>query len=533
MSLRNAIHLTGLAAVFCGNLAAEPAPWTAPAGAAAKKNPFTGDPAAIARGRTLYQAVCVACHGQSGKGDGPAGLALNVHPGNLTSATARNQSDGALLWKISNGRAPMPGFAAAYGDDKIWEIVSYIRTLSGDEAAPPAPVDVTDNTQPIEPTLVSGIDPIDAQDVTGGDFGEIFPALPGRTSILIAGYADTYFKSIEGEDSTFGVKFAPIFLVKPADNLLFEAEVEFELEDGVTETNLEYAQLLWVANDHLTIGAGKFLNPMNYYAERLHPSWIYKLPGAPLPFGHDGSLLAGTQLGVQARGGLAIGNTRLGYAAYISNGPSLVIVDEEEDGHEASEEVEMESDDHDLRNGSLDFNNFSDRNDNLAVGGRIGFAPFPGLEVGYGLELAEVSPSGSEFNNIDALSQSVDFNYRLSSESLRGVIDTRAQFVWVEIDNPGIEPLDFKNDSSGGYIQVAYRPLNVENDIIRNLEGVCRFDWIDLPGNEPDTQRTTFGLNYWLNSSTVLKGAFELGSESDEHGTQDYTGFRLQAAFGF
>jgi mono/diheme cytochrome c family protein len=526
----------GIAAVLCGNLAAEPAHWTAPAGAGAKKNPFAGDPAAVARGRTIYQSVCVACHGQSGKGDGPAGLALNVHPGDLTSAMVRSYSDGELYWKISNGRAPMPGFAAAYGEDEIWKIVSYIRSLSGDGAAPPAPVAAMDSAQPSDPALVSGtapIDPIAAQEVAGGDFGGIFPALPGRTGILIAGYGDMSFESIEGGDSTFGAKFAPIILVKQGDNLLFESEVEFELEDGVTETNLEYAQLLWVVNDYLTIGAGKFLNPMNYYSERLHPSWINKLPSAPLPFGHDGGLLAGSQLGVQARGGLAIGNMRLGYAAYLSNGPSLVIVEEEEDGHEASEAVEMEPDGHDMRNGSLDFKNFSDRNDNLAVGGRIGLAPIPGLEVGYGLEFAEVSPSGSHFDNINALSQSIDFNYRVSSESLKGTFEARTQFVWVRIDNPGIAPLDFENNSSGGYTQIAYRPLNVDNDIIRNLEGVCRFDWIDLPGNGPDTERISFGLNYWLNSSTVLKGAFELVSESDEHGTQNYNGIRLQAAIGF
>ena len=69
---------------------------------------------------------------------------------------------------------------------------------------------------------------------------------------------------------------------------------------------------------------------MNYYAERVHPDWINKLPDAPLAFGHDGGIIAGTQLGVQARGGIPLGNARLGYAVYVSNGPSIVIEEGEE-----------------------------------------------------------------------------------------------------------------------------------------------------------------------------------------------------------
>ena len=41
-------------------------------------------------GRDLYMSYCVSCHGWTGKGDGPAGLALKSPPADLTQLSARN-----------------------------------------------------------------------------------------------------------------------------------------------------------------------------------------------------------------------------------------------------------------------------------------------------------------------------------------------------------------------------------------------------------------------------------------------------------
>ncbi len=42
-------------------------------------------PKALAEGKKLFDANCAACHGQNGKGDGPAAVALHPHPRNFTS----------------------------------------------------------------------------------------------------------------------------------------------------------------------------------------------------------------------------------------------------------------------------------------------------------------------------------------------------------------------------------------------------------------------------------------------------------------
>jgi len=333
---------------------------------------------------------------------------------------------------------------------------------------------------------------------------------PGSSNFLLTGFAYAEFEAIEGESSSFNASFAPIFLWKKGDNLLFESELEISLNDSETEVELEYAQMLLVVNDNLTIGMGKFLSPSNYFAERIHPAWINKMATGPLPFGHGG-LMANSQLGVQARGGFAIGSARASYALYVSNGPTI-----ETDGDHA---------------GTLEFDNYSDVNGNKAVGGRIGLRPVEGLEFGYGFEVADASASDSGFGSINAFTQSVDVAYIRNVDFLKGRIDARAQFVWLDIDNPRMGDLDFTNKSDGGYTQVAYRPTEADHEILNDFEAIARYDLINQPMESAD--RLSLGLNYWLNDSTVLKCSYEWKTEDEDGETNDSTGVRVQVAIGF
>ncbi|MFK5923561.1 MAG: c-type cytochrome [Verrucomicrobiota bacterium] len=107
------------------------APWNAPSSASSKKNPVSADKASVRKGKKLYKAACLPCHGARGKGNGAAAVALPIHPGNLTdSKRMKGQSDGAIFWKMSEGRGPMPPFKAAFSDTDRWNILNYIRTLA-------------------------------------------------------------------------------------------------------------------------------------------------------------------------------------------------------------------------------------------------------------------------------------------------------------------------------------------------------------------------------------------------------------------
>jgi alcohol dehydrogenase (cytochrome c) len=93
-------------------------------------NPMAGNPDAVAAGRRLYDETCQACHGGEGRGDrGPA----------LTTGTFPHGSeDGDVFRNIRNGIAGsgMPAFSILPAD-QIWQLVSYIRSLSRATAAPP------------------------------------------------------------------------------------------------------------------------------------------------------------------------------------------------------------------------------------------------------------------------------------------------------------------------------------------------------------------------------------------------------------
>lgn len=104
--------------------------WEAPAAAKKRSNPLDRTADVLSKGEQLFATACAPCHGTEGKGDGPTGGALTPKPADLTTARVQQQSDGALFWKVSHGKSPMPAFGTAYSNKQIWAIVSYVKTLN-------------------------------------------------------------------------------------------------------------------------------------------------------------------------------------------------------------------------------------------------------------------------------------------------------------------------------------------------------------------------------------------------------------------
>jgi mono/diheme cytochrome c family protein len=107
--------------------------WKAPARAAKKKNPIPADEKSIAAGKLVYVGQCLSCHGAFGKGDGPAAKDLPKKAGDLSSPKLEEQTDGALFWKITEGRTPMPTYEKLLKEEDRWMVVNYIRTLMSRE----------------------------------------------------------------------------------------------------------------------------------------------------------------------------------------------------------------------------------------------------------------------------------------------------------------------------------------------------------------------------------------------------------------
>ncbi len=103
--------------------------WLSPGPSAAKKNPVPPTQDSIAAGQKIYSKTCAMCHGKSGDADGPAVIELNIHPAKLSDPQLATESDGALFWKITTGKKPMPAFGKRFSETDRWHLVNYIRTL--------------------------------------------------------------------------------------------------------------------------------------------------------------------------------------------------------------------------------------------------------------------------------------------------------------------------------------------------------------------------------------------------------------------
>jgi mono/diheme cytochrome c family protein len=104
--------------------------WKVPLRAARKKNPIPADEKSIAAGKVVYVKECLSCHGTKGVGDGPGAKDLTKPPGDLTSAKVQQQTDGAIFYKVTEGRKPMPATDKTLTDDQRWQVVDYIRTFA-------------------------------------------------------------------------------------------------------------------------------------------------------------------------------------------------------------------------------------------------------------------------------------------------------------------------------------------------------------------------------------------------------------------
>lgn len=85
----------------------------------------------------VYRRQCVACHGETGEGNGPAAVAFNPKPANLTDPEFMSErTDEELLNVLRQGKGAMPAFSAILSDEDLVRMVRYIRTLSAKPQAP-------------------------------------------------------------------------------------------------------------------------------------------------------------------------------------------------------------------------------------------------------------------------------------------------------------------------------------------------------------------------------------------------------------
>jgi mono/diheme cytochrome c family protein len=92
-------------------------------------------PAMLEQGRALYKTNCVACHGESGRGDGPASGALKPKPRDHTDRAYMSTLTNVDLGKVIQmggaikGKPLMPSNPQLRGAE-LDALVAYVRSLS-------------------------------------------------------------------------------------------------------------------------------------------------------------------------------------------------------------------------------------------------------------------------------------------------------------------------------------------------------------------------------------------------------------------
>jgi hypothetical protein len=260
----------------------------------------------------------------------------------------------------------------------------------------------------------------------------------------------------EGGSPTLVSIVSPVLLVPLGSNLIFESraafEGDFQRRDGQSGDftggvgkSLDYMELDYIANRHVTITAGRFLTPFNIYNERLYPNWIRNTQTDPLilPIG------TGSDNGLMLRGAIpADKNVTLNYALYAS---TLTTADP------------FESERH--------------------VGMRVSvFVPRDRLEIGMSLQ--------------HQLQQDrvTRYGFHLQWQPPREPFDLRAEGVYSS------------EEGSGLWVEGAYRLRNARQSLLRGFQFVGRTQFFNTGSNPgmnaslPDTstKRTEIGVNYYL-----------------------------------
>jgi cbb3-type cytochrome c oxidase subunit III len=126
----------------------------------------TGAPNDTTRGKIVYDAHCVECHGATGRGDGPAAAMLAPRPRDFASGKYKIRStetgsvptDEDLIRSTRQGLAgsAMPAWDKILPDADIADVVQYIKSLSPQFAQTPAVVKLGTDVASSPQSIVRG-----------------------------------------------------------------------------------------------------------------------------------------------------------------------------------------------------------------------------------------------------------------------------------------------------------------------------------------------------------------------------------------
>lgn len=403
---------------------------------------------------------------------------------------------------------------------------------------------------------------------------------------VITGYGDlmyTQFTNKKNNDS-FSAGFSPIFLFKLSDKLHAEAELEIginsETKKGVL--SLEYADIHYYATDTTIITAGKFLLPFAQFGPNIHPSWINRLPTMPALYSthHGDAPVTGiipifSDFGISIQQIIPISHSMKIYIdAYIVNGPRPEVEEAGEEAHEhgAGEEegdwvVEPREQ---IWSSEIAFEaSPKDNNRKKATGGRIAFAFLPAFEIGASvyqgawndredrdwLELevqgyTNYTPRDRNFTAKGVDVAIIGTHWRLRGEYMRTNTEVFQPY-------PRYSGNPIPSQRARGWYAEASLQLGIFGftslasfEIVARYASIMRYGFerleefygissgeIGFSPRDRLEEQATYGVNYWLNETGVIKVAYEDNKLPYKHDQKlsgiDFDRILVQFAYGF
>jgi len=115
-------------------------------------------PDTVAQGASLFQANCIRCHGQSGKGDGPDAANLNMPDFTNQEFMAGKSAQDFYKGVVQGSPKGMPAFNTQLSQTDVWSLSAYVRSLSFAHTAVAAAAPVSSGTPyPVQVTPLSEV----------------------------------------------------------------------------------------------------------------------------------------------------------------------------------------------------------------------------------------------------------------------------------------------------------------------------------------------------------------------------------------
>ena len=325
-------------------------------------------------------------------------------------------------------------------------------------------------------------------------------------NFIISGDAEVQYNKVSHQPGSFLLAdFAPIFLYRAGDNILFEAGFDTTIQNGdsapnntgyTTSFNLSFAQLDYVANDYVTICAGLILPPLGTYTER-GAGWLNKIPDDPLAVD---ALLPGSGVGGMLRGAVPLGEDGkfINYSVWGVNGPSSTDTTGNAGALDLGGNVGIRSD-----GATANLHSDPSGGARVAFFMPLAFRPRYDLEVGVSGQSGEWDNGGTHLWSAGVLDASIHLGPNF---------EAKGEYILTRFgsDDMGLV------DQQGWFVQASYKlaGLHLEVPVINDVELVSRYDFV-RDGLGIKTRRATFGFIYYITNTFLFEGDYELVRSTD------------------